>query len=252
MSFANVIYGTDGDQYTVSAAAAITQNSPQVGDQLVLQDGRAFRWGQAGAVAVVVGKLYQAAIPVTNHVLQTPTAAVVGAKSVVIPAFGATAITANQYQNGFLTIDLVGNTGFGYAYGIDTHGPVAASGSFTVPLKSSVQVAIAATANSVSLVPNRHAGVILAVATTPTAEVAGVSVKPIAIGSFGWIQTKGVVQCLTVTPVVVEGQNVLVGTTTGSVIAQATATAIVQPNIGVCVRTAVTASYATIRLWGLD
>jgi hypothetical protein len=251
MSFPNIIFGSDGDQFTVSAPSADLQGSPAVGDQLCLQDGRTFRYSSAGAVAVVVGKLYQAAIPVTNHVLQTAAAAAVGAKTIVL-TLGATAVTPNQYQNGYVTIDLVSNTGFGYGYGIDAHGAVASSGAFTIPLKSTVQVAVATTANSISLVPNRGQGAILAVATTPTAEVNGVSVKPIPIGDFGWIQSKGVVQCLTVTPVAVEGQNVMPATTTGAVMAQSTATSLTVPNIGIGVRTAVTASYATIRLWGLD
>jgi hypothetical protein len=218
-----------------------------------MEDGRQFRWSQAGGVAVVVGKLYQAAVPVADHVLQTPTAAAVGAKTVVIPSFGATAITTNQYQNGHLVVDLVGNTGFGYSYLIGAHGPVAASGAFTIPLASaSVQVAIATTANSVSLVSNRNAGVILAIATTPTAVLAGVSVKPVAIGGYTWLCTGGLCQCLTVTPVVVAGNIAMVATTTGAVMAQSTAVSLTVPGVGIAIRPAVTASYATINLFAIS
>jgi hypothetical protein len=242
MAFPNVIYGSDGDQFVVSAPSADNQGAPGVGDQLILNDSREYRYSQAGAVAVVVGKLYQAPIPVAAHVLQTAAAAAAGATSVAL-TLGATAVTANQYHNGWLVVDLASNTGFGYTYGIKTHAAVAASGVFTVPLKSTVQVAIATTANSISLVPNNYAGVILAVATTPTAVIAGVSVKPIPIGDFGWTQTRGPCMCLT-TGTIVIGQKVFASTTTGAVIAEAAFS--VQPTIGYVERVATTTNYSTI------
>ena len=251
MAFPNIIFGSDGDQYVTNTITAAQQGSPNVGDQLRLEDGRQFRYSQAGGVAVVVGKLYQAAIPVSAHVLQTVAAAAVGAKSIAM-TLGATAVTANQYENGLITVDLVGNAGFGYGYGIDVHGPVAASGVFTVPLKATVQVAIDTTANSVSLVPNRNAGIILAVATTPTALLAGVSVKPFAIGAYGWVCTGGAVMCLNVTPTVVAGQLAMAATTTGAVMAQSTATSLTVPGVGIALRTAVTASYCTIDLFAMS
>ena len=80
MAFPNVIFGSPGDQFVTNTNAAATQGSPTVGDAMLLSDGRKFRYTQAGAVAIVVAKLYQAAIPITNHVLQTAAAAAVGAK----------------------------------------------------------------------------------------------------------------------------------------------------------------------------
>ena len=234
----NIIQGTPGQQFSVQTS----EPAEPLGTQMVFPDGRKFRYAQAGAVAVVVGKLYQAAIPVANHVLQTATAAAVGDRSVTL-ALGATAVTADQYKDGYLVIDLASNTGFGYIYGIKTHGAVASSGSFVVPLKESVQVAIDTTANSVSLVPNTFAGVILSVATNNTAELAGVSVKPIAIGAWGWLQTAGHVMCLT-TGTIVIGQKVFPSTTTGAVIAEAAFS--VNQTCGIVTRVASTTNYSTI------
>lgn len=246
MGFPNIIFGADGQQFAVDADPAADQGSPSVGDQMIFDDGRKFRYSSAGAVAVVVGKLYQAPIPVPNHVLQTAAAAAVGATSVAL-TLGATAATANQYHNGMLVVDLASNTGFGYGYGIGHHPAVASAGVFTVPLKSTVQVAIAATANSVSLVPNTHQGVILAVATNPTARIAGVSVKPLPIGDFGWIQTRGPCMCLG-TGTLVIGTTVIPSSTTGAVIAQVTAVSLTVPQVGVVIRVATTTDYSTIYL----
>lgn len=239
MSFPNIVFGADGNQFAVDTEEA---GGRIVGQKMFFDDGREFRYSQAGAVAVVPGKLYQAPIPVANHVLQTPSAAVVGARTVTL-ALGAAAVTADQYKGGFLAIDLATNTGFGHIYGIDTHPAVASSGSFAIPLTSSVQVAISTQANSVSLVPNTYRGVILAIATTPTAKHAGFSVKAIPISNFGWLCTKGPVMCLT-TGTIVIGQKVIPSTTTGAVIVEGAFS--VYPTVGEVVRVAVTTAYSTI------
>src|ERR1700674_1944273 len=104
MAFPNVLFGFDGDQFTINTATAGNENAPSVGDQMMLQDGRKYRWSQAGAVAVVVGKLYQAPIPVPAHVLQTMNASAAVGSTLPVLVLGATAVTVNQYENGYLTV----------------------------------------------------------------------------------------------------------------------------------------------------
>ena len=244
-NFSNVIEGSDGDQFAQHSTQRLGH-----GQEMRFPDGRRFRYARAGAVAVVPGKLYQAAIPVTNHVLQTAAAAAVGDRTVTL-AIGGTAATADQYRDGYLVVDLASNTGFGYIYQIGAHEAQAASSDFIVPLRSSVQVAIDATANSVSLVPNNYAGVILSVVATPTACCAGVSVRAIPIGEFGWIQVAGNVPCLTVGTLVI-GTTIIPGTTTGAVIAESTAASLTLPVLGYVNRVAVTTAYSTITLTGLE
>jgi hypothetical protein len=242
----NTIHGSDGDQFKVHTSQQLS-----LGQEMRFPDGRRFRYARADAnTAVVVAKLYQAALPVAEHVLETPAAAAVGARTVSL-TLGAVAVTADQYRDGYLVVSLSANTGFGYIYQIDTHGEVAASGVFNVPLRSSVQVAIAATAASTSLVANNYGGVILAAATTPTAVIVGVSVKPIPVSQFGWIQVAGNVMCLT-TGTVVIGTTCYPSTTTGAVLAQATATDLQTQNVGIVTRVATTTNYSTITLANLE
>jgi len=235
----NTIHGSDGDQFKVHTTQQLS-----LGQEMRFPDGRRFRYCQASSsVAVVVGKLYQAAIPVTNHVLQTAAAAAAGAKTVTL-TLGATAVSADQYRDGYLVVDLSTNTGFGYIYQIGPHGDVAASGDFIVPLRGTVQVAIDATANSVSLVPNNYAGVILAIATTPTATLVGVSQKPIPVSQFGWLLVAGTTTCLT-QGTVVKGTIVKPGTAAGSLAPQATAVDLETSTVGICTRVATTTDYST-------
>jgi hypothetical protein len=267
MSFPNAVWLQHGDQFKVRTLAQGPLYLP--GTKGFDGNGDIYRYCQVGAVAMVVGKLYQAPIPVTNHVLQTATAAAVGATTVAL-TLGNTAVVANDYVNGQLVVDLATNTGFGYTYTIDCHPAVAGSGVFTVPLagspsrtlpvlpqeaalvvsgNESVQVAIATTANSVSLVPNTYKKVILSVQATPplTAEIAGFSIVAAAIGSWCWLKTRGHCMCLTNGTVVI-GQAVMPGATTaGTIEAMVAGTAETTPNsVGDVVRVAVTTAYSTI------
>jgi len=237
--------GSCGDQFAVHVTQSLS-----LGQEMRFNDGRRFRYARAGAVAVVPGKLYQAPVPVAAHVLQTAAAAAVGARTVAL-TLGATATTADQYRDGYLVVDLASNTGFGYIYQIGAHPVIDASTVFNVPLRSAVQVAIATTANSVSLVPNNYAGVILTIATTPTAVLAGCSVKAIPIGQYGWIQVAGNVPCL------VSGTHII-GTTTwpsgtaGAVKPSAATVVMAVTIVGNVVRVATTTDYSTINLCNLE
>jgi len=237
-----LIDGAEGDQWKVH-----TTQQLGLSQEMVFPDSRRFRYAKAGAVAVVVSKLYQAPIPKTNHVLQTAVAAAVGLRSLDL-ALGATAVAADEYRDGYVVVDLATNTGFGHMYQIATHGAVASSGTFTIPLRSAINVAISAAANSVSLIPNNYSGVILAVVTTPTATLAGVAAAPIPIGQFGWIQVAGVAKCLGVTPIAASATYCMVATTTGTVMAQSTTVSATVPNVGQVLQGVVTASYSTINL----
>lgn len=263
MAFPNEVFLQHGDQFKVRTLAQGPLYLP--GTKGIGPTGDIYRYHQMGAVAGVVGKLYQAPIPVANHVLQTAAAAAVGATTILL-TLGNTAVVANDYINGMVVVDLATNTGFGYSYAIDAHPAVAGNGVFTIPLagspsrtvqsdslvlggNESVQVAIATTANSLSLVPNPYKKVILSVAATPplTAQIAGFSVVAIGIGGWGWLKTRGICMCLTNGTVVI-GQAVVPGATTaGTVEAYPAGVAETTPNsVGDVVRVAVTTAYSTI------
>lgn len=265
MSFEPVVYLKPGDQFAVRTSAQGPAFLP--GTPGILPDGRKFRYAQMGAVAGVVGKLYQAPIPVTNHVLQTAAAAPVG-QTYVDLTLGATAAAANDYIGGLLTVDLVGNTGFGYSYTIGAHPAVGSGAVFRVPFagsdrqvpqsdglivagNESVQVAIATTANSVSVYPNPYKKVIVN-PTTITARVAGVTVAAIAASGWGWLQTYGDCMCITDGTVVI-GQPVMpsngaAGAVEAWALTEGTPNVVIAPQIGLVTRVAVNLSYSTIFL----
>jgi hypothetical protein len=231
MSFPNIIFGSPGDQFTTGT----TQTVEPVGSQLVLADGRKYRYALKSAAAAVAGDTQSSPAMVANHVAQTPVAAAVGALGVAT-ALGAST-TADQYRDGYFAVEV--GTGGGYVYAIGTHGVIATGG--TVPLREPVQVAIPATAASISLVSSTFRSVVVA-PTTETGAIAGCAVKPIAASAFGWLQTKGIGSGVVVASTVA-GENLSIITTAGALGPVAAGTTVV---VGIAANTVVAAA-----AWGV-
>lgn len=161
-----------------------------IGSLGVSSDGRIFRYAQAGASALVSGNLTVAPVPAANHNNKAVDAAVaVGDKKVVIASIGATAITADQYADGYLVVQ--DNAGEGFAYAISGHTAYDASASdVVIHLKDPVEVALT-TASEVSLENSPWDGVVIAVVDQldlPT----GIARKALTAAYYGWVQTGGI------------------------------------------------------------
>lgn len=153
------------------------------------RDGRIFRYVQMGAVAGVVGSIYQKAAPVANHLALTPPAVAIGATQFICTP-GATLGTANQYAEGFLQVDTT--PGNGYAYGISGHAAFASATAFTLYLDKDdpIREVALTTSSRIGLHSSLYRGLIVC-PTTVTAPVVGGMVAPIPISYYGWLQTRG-------------------------------------------------------------
>src|SRR3990167_10595057 len=107
-------------------------------------DGRKFRYAHNNAsTAAVADNLQVSADALANHVNRliddVVTAPAVGDKKVTLLSIGATAITADQYMDGYLEIR--DNTGEGYLYQIDGHSAYASAATdVVVYLKDQIEV----------------------------------------------------------------------------------------------------------------
>ena len=95
-----------------------------VGTRFDTSDGRELILVQAGASAVVPGKLYQDAAMIADHVNLDVTAYTAYSANGNVPAkvtmtLGATAVTANQYAGGFVVVN--DNNGEGQTLRIASH-----------------------------------------------------------------------------------------------------------------------------------
>jgi hypothetical protein len=103
---------------------------------------------------------------------------------------GATGVTTDMYNGGYLQVN-AGTAGtLGRQYLISSHTEVAAAGgSITVQLEEPLGVALIASTDKLSLVPNPWNGVSIgAVAKT----AAGVAPVPVPASYYFWAQTGGV------------------------------------------------------------
>lgn len=172
-------------------------------------DGREFVLIQNGGTALVSGNLIQGPVTIgANHQNLVTSTQAIGDTTVTV-TLGGTAVTANQYQGGFIVFNA--GTGIGQTLRIKSHPAQATTtGTVLLQLEDSIKVATLTSDTKSSLVLPRFGssnGVDVRTSgcvvcpTTLTGPVIGVTVSPIAaststIPSYGFIQTYGVVGCL--------------------------------------------------------
>lgn len=180
----------------------------RLGSKLVLGE-RIFQYCGNAAVALTAGKMVQSSAPIPNHTNVTVSAAVAIDGKVVTPTMGATAVTANQYADGYMHVNDV--TGEGQCYRVKSH-PAALSGAtcaFT--LYDALEAALDAT-SQVTLVANPYKEVIIAPNAALTAPARGVPLIGVTASYYFWLQTAGPAPVL-VQGTVVIGQPVGLGGT---------------------------------------
>lgn len=155
---------------------------------------RIFRYTLAGASPLVAGNVLQGQAPVAGHVTEAIDTLAIGATTIAMTP-GATAITLNEYQDGFMVQDS-GASGIGYAYKIKSNATSDGTTAFDTILVDPLLVAIPATA-TVSFIQNPWGEVLQAIVTTPTAKIAGIAQAVVTNAKFGWVQTRGPASVLT-------------------------------------------------------
>ena len=192
-----------------------TQGATPLGARAV-QGERVFHWSLNGAVALATGRLTQESIIVAGHDVDLlPTvAAAVGARTVTLQNV-TTAITANEYANGYMWVNDV--DGEGHLYRIKSHPAATATGTVVMTLEDDDTILIALTVSSqVGLRHNLYRG-LLVMPTTPTGVPVGVTPAAVAADAFFWCQTWGPASVLG-NGTLISGLNCTPGATTaGSV-----------------------------------
>ena len=205
-------------------------------------DGRVYAYAQAGASALAAGKIVQTAVATDNahnEALSASQSAAIGDTSLTMTFGGA--VTASFFKDGYLWVNDA--TGEGHMYRVMDH--PAGTADVKVQLKDPIRVALVASTSEVSLIQNRQALVVLAVAATLTG--APIGVPPIAVTAsyYFWNQVKGPAAVLTAGTVVL-GNQVCVLTTDGA--CAPTATDSVLTSIGMVLRVNATTEYSLVNL----
>lgn len=172
------------DLYAVS-----TTKMETLGALRITEDGRIFRYGLAAGTLVAGGACFGAA-DVDNHVavVQTGYTNALGATDVTV-LVGATAVTAGQYDDGYLVMYRGAAGTAGLYYPIASHG-VSAAGSetITVRVKHGLIKATLAT-DYFSLYANPWKAVVAS--TDIATNWVGQAFCGMTSGQYGWFQTGG-------------------------------------------------------------
>src|ERR1039458_6864284 len=121
---------TDQDIRTTSTS----RGSALLGQKVITSDGRQFTYNAntSTSVALSPGKLTQGAIGTANHLNQTGVVLAAGTQQNITYTIGATAITADQYTQGYFVV--IDGTGPGQALQIASHNTPGSAGKVTLTL----------------------------------------------------------------------------------------------------------------------
>lgn len=175
------------DARTTSA----TKNGVLLGTKAVTRDGKVYRWSLNGAVALAEGKTTTGVARVANHTnlaLASTSSIAVGSTKITV-TLGGTAATADQYADGYATINDGAGVGQSFLI-VGNSAQASTSGTVDLYLAEPVTVALSVSTTKVTLTPNPNAGVVVtpAVVTNP---IVGVPNVPVAAASYFWAQTRG-------------------------------------------------------------
>lgn len=235
--------------------------STELGQRFSLNDGREVVLVSTAATAIVGGVLVQSPAIVAGHqtlamTVPTATPATAGTFQILVTN-GATVVNQNYYAGGYVIIK--DGTGAGQTLRIASNAAAAASATFLVTLEDAIVTTLDAT-SIVNLIANPYMAVIIA-PTTATGNAIGVTLYPLSAAvaptwngtsgvsatagtaQYGFIQTKGIISCLSDASVATVGLGLMRSTTTAGTVTVRTATG---ADVGNALQTTISAKYGAI------
>lgn len=260
--------GNVNNNVAATTAVADATGTPQgpypMGTQLVVRDGRKFRYASVGATTLVVGNVIQASINLTTDQNQSATASTsvnpytgvattngIGGSAIGL-THGAATVIANFFAEGYIYVSVT--PGGGDYYKVASHVALA-NGVGTPPdvvnlwPGHKIRRALTDTTSKVNLLSNPYSRVIQLPGTLQTGVIAGIAVTPLTgatgRGNFGWLQTRGACGVLCAAGSIIVGQPAIVSTTAGAVDLVTTTNIITSTIVGQFMRVGASAG------WGL-
>ena len=177
----------------VSGGPIAYRHERPFGMQLVLEDGRKFRFAAVGGSTLVVGNLLSAGVLTASQQDLTPAAAAVDARQVSLTTGASSAL--NLFAEGFLQASVT--PGIGETYKIAGHALMTSGAGDLITLAPGHAVRTAITTSTrFNLVDNPYSRVIQIPATTVASISVGVAITaPVTLRGC-WIQTRGPVGVL--------------------------------------------------------
>lgn len=253
----------------VAGATGIPQGPYPLGTQLVLRDGRKFRYCSVGATTLVVGNLIQASISLTTDQNQSAVASTQtnpyngkpttnGLDGTAIGlTHGAATVIANFFAEGYIGVSVT--PGGGDVYKIAAHVALSSGANGTVPdvvnlwPGHKIRRALTDVTSKVDLISHAYSRVIQMPSTLPTGKIVGVAITPLTgatgRGNFGFLQTHGLALVLMDNTSGVVGQPAIASTVTPGAVSLVTTTNIItSPIVGQFAKVSASAAWSYVEL----
>ena len=160
----------------------------EIGTLRITSNGKKYRYARAGATALGMGKMGQAAGIAANVAVQAPTIAdPVGARSINFTAGGAVTFVEDYFAGGYYQIST--GTGIGHSYPIKASSAVTGGTEIIVTIEHGLVIANVVADSKITLVHSPWMGVIEAAVEENLA--VGVPMLAVDIGYYYWAQTGG-------------------------------------------------------------
>jgi hypothetical protein len=226
MSYGPILYGPESEPYNTYAVVTpappaafsggpiMFRHRHALGKQLVLEDGRKFRFAAAGASTLVIGNMLTAGVLTASQQDLTPAAGAVGDRSVSLTTGASSAV--NLFAEGFLQASVT--PGIAQTYKIAGHATMTSGAGDLVFLAPGHALREAITTSTrFNLVDNPYFRVIQSPATTVASIPVGVAITAPTTLRACWIQTRGIVGVLG-SGTLIAGNSVSTGLGTGGAI----------------------------------
>lgn len=256
-------FGSQGTSLSTGTGVVAPELVTEIGQRFTTNDGRELVLVSNGATALAGGLLAQASAIVAGHqtlAMTVPSTAPATAGTFLVSVTnGATVISQNYYAGGYMIIK--DGTGIGQTLRIKSHPGGLASVACVFTLEDPIVTTLDAT-SIVNLIANPYMNVVIA-PTTATGNVVGVTLYPFAastaptfnattgvqtavgIQQYGFIQTKGIVSCLSDSNTATVGLGLMRSTTTAGTVAVRTATG---ADVGIALQTTISAKAGAIQV----
>lgn len=215
MAFPVILQGAEGEQFST-----YTDARWPLGTQLVLQDGRKFRFSKAGGSTLAAGDVQGSYLVLTTHIDMAGVAGSATALGRVgdpggSVTTGAAALVANLFAQGYAMTSVTPDVG--RVYRINNH--LANAGSAAMILNFDVGYTIGTawtTSTRVHITKNKFDAIIQFPATvTNTGTVVGVACSAPTTGVFCWVATAGPAAVL-MSGTVLKGEPAATGVAAGA------------------------------------
>jgi len=222
MAFPTIVFGEPGDQRATSSTKI---KNYSLGTRMHLPDGSVFAYARVSSTAATVagdlyvgGGGYGASDAGWDNDAVITAGGGAGSTTVTVTAGATTAVTANQFEDGWFGVQ--DQTGEGHVYQIDGNTSAAAGSAVVITVKEGFHVGLAAGTSQAAIKENEYAAITHNTAdTVNSGPVVGIMPTAATASYYCWVQRRGTCMAATDNTTLVQGNAFVASTSVAGQVA---------------------------------